>query len=153
MQKTKYFSCFYYTILFCSAKKHIRLNYKHCFIIKLPNKRIQQIAFNHLSDIDLKDFMNFCENVLQNHILFKLLMLSFHQIILHVSERVLQKEYKIRDGKLQYDINREAAEISALSSGKIDKYKYLTVEEELPPDSRRVIEQAKCTYSTLGKFF
>ena len=33
---------------------------------------------------------------------------------------------KIRDQKLQYDMNWEAAKISALSSGKIDKYKYLT---------------------------
>ena len=32
---------------------------------------------------------------------------------------------KIRNEKLKYDINREAAQISALSSGKIDKYKYL----------------------------
>ena len=35
-------------------------------------------------------------------------------------------EYKIKDEKLQYDINREAAKISSLSSGKIDKYEYLT---------------------------
>ena len=34
--------------------------------------------------------------------------------------------------KLEYDINREAAKISALSSGKIDKYEYLTSEETLP---------------------
>ena len=33
-----------------------------------------------------------------------------------------------KDEKLQYDINREAAEISALSSGKINKYEYLTGE-------------------------
>ena len=33
-------------------------------------------------------------------------------------------EGKIRDDKLQYDINREAAKISALSSGKIDRYEY-----------------------------
>ena len=33
---------------------------------------------------------------------------------------------KIRDEKLQYDINRKAAKISALSSGKIDKYEHLT---------------------------
>ena len=58
---------------------------------------------------------------------------------------------KIRDEKLQYDINREAAKISALSSGKIDKYEYLTGEEILPFDERRVIEQAKFTYSPLGK--
>ena len=58
---------------------------------------------------------------------------------------------KIRDEKLQYDINREAAKISALSLGKIDKYEYLTGEEILPFDERRVIEQAKFTYSPLGK--
>ena len=45
---------------------------------------------------------------------------------------------KIRDEKLQYDINREAAKISALSSGKIDKYKF---EDILPSDQRRVIKQ------------
>ena len=33
---------------------------------------------------------------------------------------------QIRDEKPQYDINRKTAEISALSSGKIDKYEYLT---------------------------
>ena len=39
---------------------------------------------------------------------------------------------QIRDEKLQYDINREEAKISALSSGKIDKCEYLTDEEILP---------------------
>ena len=58
---------------------------------------------------------------------------------------------KIRDQKLQYDINREVAKISELSSGIIDKYEYLTGEELLPPDQRRDIEQAKFTYSPLGK--
>ena len=59
---------------------------------------------------------------------------------------------KIRDEKLQY-ISREAAKISALSSGKINKCKYLTWEEILPPDQRRVIEEAKPTYSPLEKDF
>ena len=58
---------------------------------------------------------------------------------------------KIRDEKLQCDINRETGEISALSSRKIDKYEYLTGEEILPFDQRRVIDQAKFTYSPLGK--
>ena len=40
-------------------------------------------------------------------------------------------EDKVKDEKLQYDIHREEAEISALSSGKIDKYEYLTDEEIL----------------------
>ena len=39
---------------------------------------------------------------------------------------------QLRDEKLQYDINREAAKISALSSRKTDKYEYLTGEEILP---------------------
>ena len=62
-------------------------------------------------------------------------------------------EDQIRDEKLQYDINREAAEISALSSGKIDKYEYLTGEEILPSNQQQIIEQAKFTYSPLGKSF
>ena len=62
-------------------------------------------------------------------------------------------EDQIRDGKLQYDINREAAKISALSSGKLDKYEYLTGEEILPSNQRQIIEQAKFTYSPLGKVF
>ena len=60
---------------------------------------------------------------------------------------------QIRDEKLQYDINREAARISTLSSGKIDKYEYLTGEEMLPSNQRQIIEQAKFTYSPLGKAF
>ena len=51
-------------------------------------------------------------------------------------------EDKIRDEKLQYDINREAAKISALSSDKTNKYKYLTGKEILSSDPERVIEQA-----------
>ena len=60
---------------------------------------------------------------------------------------------KIRNEKLQYDINREAAKISALSSGKIDKYEYLTGKEILPSNQRQIIEQAKFAYSPLGKAF
>ena len=60
---------------------------------------------------------------------------------------------KIRDEKLQYGINREAAKISALSSCKIDKQEYLKGEKILPPNQSRVIEHAKFTYSPLGKAF
>ena len=60
---------------------------------------------------------------------------------------------KIKDEKLQYNINKEAAKISALSSGKIDKYEVLTGEEILPSDESRIIEQAKFTYSSLLKAF
>ena len=56
---------------------------------------------------------------------------------------------QIKDEKLQYDINIEAAKISALSSGKIGKYEYHTGEEILPSNKRH----AKFTYSSLGKAF
>ena len=65
----------------------------------------------------------------------------------------MTNDNKVRKEKLQYDINSESAKISALSCGKIDKYEYLTGEEILPSDQRRVIEQAKFTYSPLGKTF
>ena len=59
----------------------------------------------------------------------------------------------IKDEKLQYNINREAAKISALSSGKIDKYEYLTGEEILPSNQQQIIEQPKFTYSPLEQAF
>ena len=46
---------------------------------------------------------------------------------------------KIRDEKLQYDINREATNVSALSSGKIDKYEYLTGNKILTSNQRQMI--------------
>ena len=49
---------------------------------------------------------------------------------------------KIKDEKLQHDLNREAAKISALSSGKIGKCEYVTVEEILPSDQSTIIEKA-----------
>ena len=55
--------------------------------------------------------------------------------------------------KLQYDVNREAAKISDLSSGKFNKYEYLTGEEILPSNKQEIIEQANFTYSPLGKAF
>ena len=62
-------------------------------------------------------------------------------------------EDQIKDKKLQYDINIEAAKMSALLSGKIDKYEYLTGEEILPSNQQQIIEQAKFTYYPLGKAF
>ena len=60
---------------------------------------------------------------------------------------------KIKDERLTYGINREAAKISALSSGSIDKYEYFRCEEILPSDQSRIIEQAKPTYFPLSKAF
>ena len=59
----------------------------------------------------------------------------------------------IRDEKLQYDVNREAAKISSLSSAKIDKYEYLTGKEILSYTQQQIIKQANLTYSPLVKAF
>ena len=64
---------------------------------------------------------------------------------------------QIRDGKhdmiLQYDVNKKTAKTSSLSSGKIDKYEYLTGEERLPSIQRQILEETKFSYSPLGKAF
>ena len=72
--------------------------------------------------------------------------MQFHYVI-----KIMTIDDKIRDEKLQYNINREAAKISALSSDKIHKYEYLTNEDILPSNKQQIIEQAKFTYSPLGK--
>ena len=129
--------------------------------MKIPNKReLQQIALNHSSDIDFKDFINIYKKctakpysflvndaTLPSDDSFKVQKESFKIIY----NKIMTIKDQIRDEKLQYDINREAAKISALSAGKIDKYEYLTGEETLPSNQQQIIEQAKFTYSPLGK--
>ena len=60
---------------------------------------------------------------------------------------------QIKDENIQYDINREAAKISTLSSGEICKYEYLTGEDTLPSNQQKIIEQSKFTSSPLGRAF
>ena len=60
---------------------------------------------------------------------------------------------EIRDEKLQYHINKEAAKISALSSGKTHRYQYLTGEDILPSNQQQITEQARFTYFPLEKAF
>ena len=52
-------SLVFITQSYFAVPKNIRLNSTHYFIMKIPNKReLQQIAFNHSSDIDFQDFVN-----------------------------------------------------------------------------------------------
>ena len=88
------------------------------------------------------------------------MILRLHQIIPQGLENYFYYIIKtktindqIRDEKLRYNINREAAKLSALSLGKIHKYEYLTGEDILPSNQQQVIEQARFTYSPLGKAF
>ena len=64
-------------------------------------------------------------------------------LLQRIQKLIMTLDEKIRDEELQYDINRETGKRSALSSGYIDKYEYLTGEEILPSDQSRLIEQAK----------
>ena len=64
-------SIVFITQSYFKVPKDVRLNSTHFFIMKIPNKReLQQIALNHSSDINFKDFMKIYKNALQNHILF-----------------------------------------------------------------------------------
>ena len=63
----------------------------------------------------------------------------FRQNVLEaIFKLIITIDDKIRDEKLQCDINREAAEISVLLSGKVDKNEYLTGEEILRAEKSRI---------------
>ena len=128
--------------------------------MEIPNKReLQQIALNHSSDIDFKDFIKIYKKCTDKPYSFLVndttssdnpsrLRKDVYNIYLK-----MPIDYKIRDEKLQYNINREAAKISALSSAKIYKHEYLTGEDILPSNKQQIIGQAKFNYSPLGKAF
>ena len=129
--------------------------------MKISNKRkLQQTALNHSSDINSKDFIKIYKKytaepysfLVNDATLASDNPLKFRKIF-SVYSKIMTIDDQIRDEKLQYDINREAAKISALSSNKIGKYEYLTDEEILPYDKKQIIEQAKFTYFPLGKAF
>ena len=131
--------------------------------MKILNKReLQQIAFNHSSGIDFQDFMNLCKMYNSKPYSFLVIdtilasdnSLRFRKNLLErISKLIKTIDNQIKDKKLQYDINREAAKISALLSGKTDKYEYLTGEEILSSNQSSITEKAKLTYSPLGKAF
>ena len=83
-----------------------------------------------------------------------LMILHLHQIIPEGSEKIfltyiikiMTTNDQIRDEKLQYNVNREAAKICTLSSGE-----YLTGEKILPSNQQQIIEQSKFTYSPWEK--
>ena len=143
--------------------KDVRLNSTEFFIRKIPNRReLQQTALNHSSDIDFKDFMNIYKKRTKEPYSFLVNdttlpsdnLLRFRKNLLgKYIIKIMTIEDQIKYEKLQYDINREAAIISALSSGKLDKYEYFTGEEILPSNQQQIIQQAKFTYSPLGKAF
>ena len=142
-------SIVFITQSYFKVPKDVRLNSTHFFIMKIPNKReLQQIALNHSSDIDFKDFIKIYKKCKAEPYSFLV-----NDTTLPSDIKITSLEDQIRGEKLQYDINREAAKISALSSGKTDKYEHVTGEGILPSNQQQIIEQAKFTYSPLGKAF
>ena len=67
-----------------------------------------------------------------------------------VTDQIKILNRKIMQNEAQYDLDRKAAKISALSSNNLDKYEYLTGEDlGLKPST---VEQARFDYSPLSKF-
>ena len=119
-----------------AVSKSISLNSTHYFIMKFPNKwELQHIAFNQSSNDDFQEFMNFyikCTLKPYSFLVIDTSLASDNPLPFrnNLSEGIwkltMTIDDKIKDEKLQFDINRDAARISALSSGKIDKNEYLT---------------------------
>ena len=120
--------------------------------MKMFNERdLQQIALNHSSDINFKDFIKIYKTCTAEPYSFLVNdttvssdnPLRFRKSLLkQIYNKIIAIDDQIEDEKLQNDINREAAKILALSSGKIDEYEYLTGEEILPSNQKQIIKQA-----------
>ena len=116
--------------------KTIKLNATHYFILKILNKRqLRQIASNHSSDNDFKDFMKLNKDYTKEPYSF-FVNNTTYQIIhydlgrtyykMSIGEKIKAINNKIEQNKAQYNLDRETAKISALSSGNVSKYEFLT---------------------------
>ena len=120
--------------------KHVRLNTSHFLIAEL-----QQISVNHSSEINTKDFSNIYRKCTAKQYSFSVNdttlasnnTLRFRKNLFNNITKIMTINDQIRDEKIQYNINREAAKISTLSSGKIRKYEYLTGEDILPSNQQQ----------------
>ena len=134
--------------------KNVRNNSTYFFIMNIPNKReLQQIAINHSSDINTRDFIEIYRKCTDKRYSFLDIDTTLPSNNPLRFRKMMTINDQIKDEKLQHNINREAAKISALSSGKLHKYEYLTGEDILQSNQQQIIEQTKFTYSALGKAF
>ena len=134
-----------------SVPKDARLNCTHYVIFKLNNKReLQNIAINHSADINYKDFVKIYRDCTKEPYNF-LPIDTIDTIKMTINERIKIPDNKIRSNQAQYYLDRQNAKISALSSGELDKYEYLTGEDlGYTPD---VVQIAKFEYSSFGSGF
>ena len=150
---------------YLKVPKTIRLNATHYFIMEIPNKReLQQKASNHLSNTDFKDFGKLYKDYAKEP--YSFLMndttlssdnpLRFRKrliIKMSISEKIKAINNKIRKKKAQYNLQRQTATISALSSANVSKHEILTGKDVL--SEKDLLEKAatmkRFEYSRLGK--
>ena len=150
MQKNKYFTCFYYSILFfCSKRREINFNglfdyenqqqkkiTKYCNYRECTKEPFNVLAID--TTLPANDFLRSRKNLFDSY-----------------KSDSNRSDYnywqKIKANQTQYVLDWLAANISALSSGELRKYEYLTVEDLGYRPS--VLEQTKFDYSPLGKVF
>ena len=117
--------------------KTIRLNATYLFIMKIPNKReLQQITPNHSSDIEFKGFIKLYNHYTNVPFSFYWMTKLCHQMIYYdlgrtyykmtVTGKIKTTDNKIEQNKSQYDLDRQTATTSALSSGSVSKYEFVT---------------------------
>ena len=112
-------SLVFITQSYIKVPKDVRLNSTHFFIMKIPNKReLQQIALNHSSDIEFKDFIKICKKYSAQTCSFLVsdTLLSsdnpwgFRKDLLkEIYNKIMTTDIQIRDEKLLGDIDRKAA--------------------------------------------
>ena len=148
-----------------SVPKDARLNRTHYFIMKINNRiELKNIVTDHSADIDYNDFKKIYRECTKEPFNFLTIDTTlpasnpfrFRKIYLILIKMTTTDQIKIFDrkfmqNKAQYNLDRKAAKISALSYNNLDKYEYLTGEDlDLKPSTT---EQTKFEYSPLGKIF
>ena len=129
---------------------NVRLNNTHFFTMKITNNwELQELTIIHSSDTKFDEFKRRYRKCTEEAYSFLVIdatlpldnALRFRKNLLELVYRVITSiDGKIRDGKLQSNINWRAAKISA-SSGKIDRYGYQTGEDVFPQQQHRIIEE------------
>ena len=156
-------SLVFITQIYFSVPKDVRLNSTHFLIMKINSRiELKTIAINHSADINYQDFKKIyreCTKEPYNCLTIDTTLpasdpISFRNIYLILIKMTIADQINILDRKImqneaQYNLDRKAARISALTSNNLDKYEYLTGEDlDLKPTT---VKQAKFEYSPLGE--
>ena len=123
--------------------------------MKIQNKKeLQQVASNHSFDINIKESIIIYKIFTVKPYFFLAINtslasdnpLNLRYNLERMWKLIIITDDKIRDEKLQFDINREVTNIFPLSSGKINNNEYLTSEKISFSFQNQVKDRAKFTY-------